>query len=852
MFLQKITIRRNFYFKCDYFKFAEKHSYQIIMFIILYILLPAFQLGLSADLIYSVDEGKSPGTYLGDIAADSNIMDDVPLESRRLITFNQLRQGRAGTSQLFHVSQKKGKLFTAQTLDAESLCTYNIECFQMVDVAVRQGKTFMKIIKIKIIIKDVNDNAPEFPEKEISKQVPEGVGQGFKISILNAKDKDVSLLNSQISYELKKKKDEPFLLSIQKIPFGPPELSISVDGKLDREAKNSYIIQVIAKDGGFPPKQNVLNVHIIVEDINDNSPVFTKDIYNVSIKNQEYGNTPIVIVSATDLDAGSNGKISYHFRSQTSEEIQNYFNLDKETGKIFLRQKLPPNQKLTYNLFVTATDGGPLPMSGYAGVSVNILNTQNRPPNIFVTFMSESTDNTATISEDVEVGSFIAYVKVTDPDAGQNGQVNCELHHDKFRLQKLRSKEYKVTLKHKVDREMQDHHDVTISCKDEGSPPQHSDSKFSIKVKDINDVQPQFAKDTFKFSVFENESPKTPVGSINATDPDLGAGGRLTYSLLTKNEDFLPFKITSEGLISTIMSLDHEFKDIYKFKVLVKDNGSPSLDNTVNVIVEIEDKNDNAPYFTFPSVNPFNLDVKYHPHHTKNITLLKAADSDSQENAFLKYEITEGNNKQLFAINHYSGLLSFNRLLSHQDAGSYHLQFMVKDSGSPVLSAKTSVFLTLTVSNNTADMLNAAYTHSDIKIHQYLLIVIVLVAVTVAIPITAAISICILRCIDTRSVAHAHPLAATSSKYYPEQAHPMHPSYQTTYWSGVSVAVRAEQDVLCRTLPGRGRRPQHCADVLDDGRRSSALGIKVQTATEVIYEVWDCFFILYNLAIFMI
>ncbi len=134
-------------------------------------------------------------------------------------------------------------------------------------------------------------------------------------------------------------------------------------------------------------------------------------------------------------------------------------------------------------------------------------------------------------------------------------------------------------------------------------------------------------------------------------------------------------------------------------------------------------------------------------------------------------------------------------------------------------------------------MLNAAYTHSDIKIHQYLLIVIVLVAVTVAIPITAAISICILRCIDTRSVAHAHPLAATSSKYYPEQAHPMHPSYQTTYWSGVSVAVRAEQDVLCRTLPGRGRRPQHCADVLDDGRRSSALGIKVQTATEVIYEV---------------
>ena len=812
------------------------------MVMFFFTLLTIIQICHSVDLIYTVDEGKSPGTYLGDIAADSKVMDDVHFEKRNLITFNQLQQGISSNSQLFHVSQKKGKLFTAQTLDAELLCKRDKECFQMVDVAVRQGKTFMKIIKIKIIINDVNDNQPEFPEKQIYLEFLEGVSKGFKNSIPNAIDKDVGSVNAKITYELNNN-NEPFSLHVHTLPFRIPKLSILVEKKLDREDKSSYIVQVIAKDGGTPPKQSVLNVHISVADINDNPPVFSKDIYNISMKHEMAINIPIAKVTATDLDENENGEISYQISPETSEDTKNFFELKKMSGNIFLRQKLPSNENRIFRLLVTATDKGQPPLSGFAVVLVNVINTENRPPKIFVTFMSESTDNKVSISEDVEVGSFIAYVKVTDPDAGQNGQVNCELHHDKFRLQKLRSKEYKVTLKHKVDREMQDHHDVTISCKDEGSPPQHSDSKFSIKVKDVNDVQPQFAKDTFKFSVLENESPKTPVGSINATDPDLGAGGRLTYSLLTKNEDFLPFKITSEGLISTIMSLDHEFKDIYKFKVLVKDNGSPSLDNTVNVIVEIEDKNDNAPYFTFPSVNPFNLDVKYHPHHTKNITLLKAADSDSQENAFLKYEITTGNNKQLFAINHYSGLLSFNRLLSHQDAGSYHLQFMVKDSGSPVLSAKTSVFLTLTVSNNTADMLNAAYSHSDIKIHQYLLIVIVLVAVTVAIPITAAISICILRCIDTRSVAHAHPLAATSSKYYPEQAHPMHPSYQTTYWSGVSVAVRAEQDVLCRTLPGRGRRPQHCADVLNDGRRSSALGIKVQTATEVIYEVGNQFFL---------
>ena len=155
------------------------------------------------------------------------------------------------------------------------------------------------------------------------------------------------------------------------------------------------------------------------------------------------------------------------------------------------------------------------------------------------------------------------------------------------------------------------------------------------------------------------------------------------------------------------MSLDHEFQDTYKFQVFVKDKGTPSLNNTVSVIVKVRDENDNAPYFTFPSVNPYNMDVTYYPHHTKNISQIKASDSDSQENAFLKYEIIRGNSKQIFSINQYTGLLSSTHVLSQQDAGSYELEFLVKDSGSPVLSARTTVYLTLTVSNKTSEMLNA-------------------------------------------------------------------------------------------------------------------------------------------------
>merc|ERR1712142_1258890 len=174
-------------------------------------------------------------------------------------------------------------------------------------------------------------------------------------------------------------------------------------------------------------------------------------------------------------------------------------------------------------------------------VLVNVINQQNSPPIIHLKFLSASGKDSTSVSEGIKVGSSIAYLKVTDHDVGQNGEVSCNLHYDKFKLQSLDTKKYQVT--------------------------------------DVNDVRPQFSMETFKFFIEENHKSRFAVGFINATDPDLGLGGKLTYSLLTNNKQFLPFKIKDDGIISAIMSLDHEFQNIYNFQVFVKDNGIPSLNN---------------------------------------------------------------------------------------------------------------------------------------------------------------------------------------------------------------------------------------------------------------------------------
>ncbi|GAB1604115.1 protocadherin gamma-B6 isoform X1 [Argonauta hians] len=709
--------------------------------ILLVIILPCCQ---SIDLIYHVPEEKSANTFIGDIAGESQLLASLTSHNYGLITFSQLKRQQSGSSQLFNVT-KNGKLYTAQRLDAESLCIYNKECGKIVKVAVKQEEAFIKVLKIKVIIEDINDHKPEFPNKQIDLQFYETDGKGTKKSVPNAIDNDMGVLNSKINYRLKNNVNHTFSLFVSKRADGVSTLEIILEKKLDREIKDLYVIQVVAQDGGSPPNVCVLDVKISVIDENDNRPIFSRNIYNVSVKSSHSRIRPVVILSAKDKDLGKNSQISYYFSPKTSTLARDHFKINKVTGEIFFAKSSLLNNKMTFKLFIEARDGGSPPLSTISTVVVHIMNEENNPPTIDVDFVSVLTENTTRILESTKVGSFIAYVMVTDNDVGRNGEVTCDLKHDKFKLTAINSKEYKVILKELVDREVKDSYIITIKCQDYGFPPLHRERKFSLQLMDVNDVQPKFTKSTFKFLTYENEKPSFPVGFVNATDPDLDQGSKLSYTLFGKNQIYIPFKITNNGFISTRKSLDREQNNLYEFQVFVRDNGNPSLNNTATVIVEIMDENDNAPYFTFPSVSPFSLDLHYHPQSDTEITVLRASDRDSHVNAFLRYELIGGNEKSLFMINAHSGILSFARTVYQNDAGTYDLQFIVKDSGSPVLSATTVMSLTLTVSNKTSSMLTAVQIQSSDMIDVNLVIIIVVVAVLISVILVIFITTCIVK-----------------------------------------------------------------------------------------------------------
>uniref|UniRef100_A0A0L8FTE7 Cadherin domain-containing protein n=1 Tax=Octopus bimaculoides TaxID=37653 RepID=A0A0L8FTE7_OCTBM len=480
-----------------------------MLYIVLLVLLMADNCWC-VDHIYHVKENKDIHSYIGDIVTDTQLLHNIQSQDKsNKLTFNVLQGSIDGAVQLFNVTPG-GQLYTAAILDAEILCQYNVECFRILEIAVQHDHSFLKIIEIKVVIDDVNDNYPKFPKKEFHLKFDENDLIGTKYIIPNAIDNDVSIKNSRITYQIKDL-DIPFKLFVSKNLDGSDLLQLNLENVLDRETKDMYNIQLIARDKGSPVKEGVLHIKIIIKDINDNFPVFSQNTINVTVNDTHQLNKPIAKLSATDLDEGENGLISYFFNAIISKYAVQFFRLDEVTGYLFLKKEFQFGR--IYKLFVEARDNGNPPRSSTATVLVNGVSLLNNPPDIDVKFILKLTGNTAVISEGTQIHNFIAYVKVTDNDGGVNGQVKCHLQNRYLQLISLSVKKYKIVVKSEIDRESEKRFDFTIKCQDNGLPPLKVEKQFSMMVTDINDVQPQFISNNTS-KIFKTPS-KTTTESSN-------------------------------------------------------------------------------------------------------------------------------------------------------------------------------------------------------------------------------------------------------------------------------------------------------------------------------------------------
>ncbi len=633
------------------------------------------------NLEYIIEEELPPGTFIANVFADAGVGDKYETSILEQMQFRFLATPQMG----FHIERDTGILRVGSTMDRDDVCPEKDFCEFNLDVValIPDPLRFLEIIKLSVEITDLNDNKPEFPEPYLSHQVLESTLVGTSFVIPTATDPDSSRFGIQ-SYELITNSDK-FALEIRDKLDQSRELRLVLMEELDREKMDYYAMKVVAYDGGSPVRSGSVDVGVTIIDTNDHDPIFENNTYQVSI----YENIPplsnIVRVHASDMDTGPYGQVVYGFSSSTRSSHGHLFGIHNSSGDIYVKQTIDYEEGSIYHLTVTARDRGPDSLPADATVVVRVKDINDNAPQITVNTLSAS--NLAEISEDAKQGTFVAHITVVDPDSGMNGQFNCSLNDNHFRLQQLYSNEYQIVTVALLDREVRPSYNLALMCEDYGLDPQVSIKHIEVAVVDVNDNTPIFQHATYTANVIENNQVGAYIGQVNATDRDAGKNGEIIYTLEDELSELFEINPIT-GIIIAKAELDHEQVREISMKVVASDGGNPSKSGDALYIIYIQDVNDEAPIF---SQSMYSFGVYENEDPGVEVGVINAVDLDDEPNNIIQFSLIPNQLEDAFSIDRYSGSILTKVSLDRELQSVYYLIVEAYDQGQPQQSSTVTV-----------------------------------------------------------------------------------------------------------------------------------------------------------------
>ncbi|XP_070426684.1 protocadherin gamma-B2 isoform X20 [Equus przewalskii] len=641
-------------------------------------LLPLFSGALSEQILYSIPEEMARGSVVG------NLAEDLGLHVQDLLTRN-LRI--SAEKQYFTIDKETGNLLVSDRIDRESLCSQNPLCVLPLEIVAENP---LNVFHINVMIDDINDNPPHFPQNNIVLQINEFVIPGTQFGLESAIDADVgpnSLQSYQLSYS------EHFSLIVKDKTEGKNAPELVLEKSLDREQQSSHLLVLTAMDGGDPVRTSTTQIRIKVTDANDNPPVFSQNVYKVSLRENLPPGTSVLKVTATDQDEGINAEITYSFK--TLRDIGNKFMLDHQSGEIKSKDPIDFEISSSYTMSIEAEDGGG--MAAECKIILEIVDENDNTPEVVFTSVSSS------ITEDAEPGTVIALFKTYDQDSGENGEVTCLIEEKvPFRIVPSSNNYYKLVTDGALDREQTPEYNVTITATDRGKPPLSSSRSVTLHIGDINDNAPVFHQASYVVHVAENNPPGASIAQVSASDPDLGPNGRVSYSIVAS--DLEPRALSSyvsvsaqSGVVFAQRAFDHEQLRAFELTLQARDQGSPALSANASLRVLVGDRNDNAPRVLYPALGPdgsalFDT-VPRAAQPGYLVTKVVAVDADSGHNAWLSYHVLQASEPGLFSLGLRTGEVRTARALGDRDAARQRLLVAVRDGGQPPLSATATLLL---------------------------------------------------------------------------------------------------------------------------------------------------------------
>nr|XP_034311814.1 cadherin-23 [Crassostrea gigas]XP_034311815.1 cadherin-23 [Crassostrea gigas]XP_034311816.1 cadherin-23 [Crassostrea gigas]XP_034311818.1 cadherin-23 [Crassostrea gigas] len=437
---------------------------------------------------------------------------------------------------------------------------------------------------------------------------------------------------------------------------------------VDRERTQSLVFKFFANSSNTNVQIQYKSVTLILDDINDESPVFDPPSYQILLPENFKVNSTVtnVDIKATDPDTGTAGQVFYSIMSsgQASNLYNGYFDISSSNGDLVLKKELDYETLTFLQYTIIATDGGhgnPTHNST-AELLVKVEDVQDKPP-VFLglPYVKNFPEN---------VSGVILHVQAIDGDLGiprkvvygnlngscaqyliinETGFISTapgtNLDRDSGEISLVRGVCF-----------------IEIEAYEEGTEKTNitcSTTSFALTVDDINDNAPNFTKPNYTGSVDENAKISISFDeSIVVKDIDQNNHNNINLTVHYPNMtiysgiDVSPSTITGNGivLLRVINPFDYEEQKFVDLVLKAVDAQDSSLSSTCSIHIEIHDTNDNDPQFNFKE---YYFNVSENSCKGTIVGVVIASDMDSGHFGNVSYQISGTNTR--FAINTTNG-----------------------------------------------------------------------------------------------------------------------------------------------------------------------------------------------------
>uniref|UniRef100_A0AAQ5XPQ8 Cadherin-13 n=2 Tax=Amphiprion ocellaris TaxID=80972 RepID=A0AAQ5XPQ8_AMPOC len=500
---------------------------------------------------------------------------------------------------------------------------------------------------------------------------------------------------------------------------------VSVSRSLDREAIDSYQLEVSTTDFSGNLIEGPAILMITVMDQNDNRPIFKETRYTGEVLEGSPTGTTVMTMTAFDADdpGTDNAVLRYNIVRQSPDKPSpNMFYIDAERGDIVTvisptlldRETLPTTR---YELEIVAKDmaGSEVGLTGTATATITITDKNDHAPEfthpLFEAHVSEGSTGvvvnlTVDDRDDPATGAWRAMYSIISGDPAQRFEIQTNPDNNEGMLSVVKPLDYESTMFHTLYIRVENEDPLVP---DVGYGPS-STATVRVTVEDINEG-PVFFPDPLVVTRVENIPVGSVVASLSATDPDTLEIQSIRYAVLHDPAGWLSVSPV-KGTVNTSASLDRESPYVhdnrYTAVFTATDNGIPPATGTGTLIIHLEDYNDNAPYVV-PSVARVCEDA-----HDMNVAIVGGWDKDLPPNA-APFKIELGKQPGLdktWKVTRVNSTHSQIMLLHSLKKANYQLPLLITDSGVPPLSNNTEVKVQVCICKKNKMHCSSAHSHS--------------------------------------------------------------------------------------------------------------------------------------------